>query len=421
MNRRSAGHKNRFQKQKNEPTSETVSLSPRAWANLGYSIANSKESAFFLKNAIPGEEVRAIVSKKSGKLRWGIASEILQTSPKRIASDCSSYPKCGGCSYRHVDYETELEVKRLLLRETLERSLSKKGVSIPQIETLSADPVGYRNTAQIRLGFSGSERIAGFYGEFSHSIVALPPNGCSNLPQEMNVAILERLSLERRGSSPVSKSETLSYRMEGKRVVEYRKESVKFKETIRIPEPVEIEWKIPAGGFSQVNRFLIPRWLEKIYDLAPHSQKRILEFYCGSGLISVALASKCVTWSGYELSADSVEQAGKNASLNRNSASAAYKFSVLDLETESVSDSEDLSSSFWILNPPRSGLSQKVVDTILKNRPESFLYSSCNHTTLARDLSTVLEKGYELSDLVLVDFFPRTKHFEVIVKAIKTE
>ncbi|TGK28078.1 class I SAM-dependent RNA methyltransferase [Leptospira gomenensis] len=421
MNRRSAGHKNRFRKRKTEFSSEKISLSPRAWVNLGYSIANTEESTFFLKNAIPGEEVEAIVSKKKGTLYWGIASEFLQTSPKRITSDCAAYPRCGGCSYRHIDYETELEVKRFLLQETLERSFSKKGISIPPIEILCADPIGYRNTAQIRLGFSGSKRIAGFYEEFSHSIVALPPNGCLNLPKEMNDTILKRSSREKNRSSSVSKSETLSYRMEGKRVVQYRNESVKFKETIRVPDPVEIEWEIPAGGFSQVNRFLIPLWLEKIYDLVSHSQNRILEFYCGSGLISIALASKCEVWSGYELSPESVEQAGKNARLNRSSVSTFHRFSVLDLETESVSDSEDLNSRFWILNPPRSGLSGKVLDTIAKNLPDSFLYSSCNHTTLARDLAFLLETGYELSDLVLVDFFPRTKHFEVIAKAVKPD
>lgn len=410
----SEGHKNHSVKPTRKKFTEKIRLKPRSWVNLGYSIANSDEGTFFLKNAIPGESVQTVPLKQSGSLFWGVASEIEAVSQERISSDCGAFPRCGGCSYRHVTYEKELEIKKFLLQETLERSLSKNHIQIPEIEILSGKPDGYRNTAQIQLGFDGSKRIAGFYEEFSHSIVNFPEEGCKNLPDEMNSAFFEFLKKEKNGSAPISKSKTLSFRLEKNRVVPYKKESVEFRETVSIPDPKEIVWQIPAGGFSQINRFLIAPWLEKIFDLVPNHQNRILELYCGSGLISIALQSKTKNWIGYELSSDSVKQARKNVSQNGIS---SFDFKTLNLETDSIDSAEALDSSFWIMNPPRAGLSKKVSQILCDRKPDGFLYSSCNHTTLARDLSAVLDAGYKISNITLVDFFPRTKHFEVIVKA----
>lgn len=304
------------------------------------------------------------------------------------------------------------------MRETLERAFSKNHIQIPEIEILSAEPNGYRNTTQIQLGFIGSKRIAGFYEEFSHSIVELPEDGCKNLPNEMNTALSEFLKKERSGSAPLSKSKLFSLRLEGNKVVSYQKESVQFRETVRVPESCEIVWNIPAGGFSQVNRYLIAPWLEKIFSLTPDQQTGILELYCGSGLISIALKAKTKRWIGYELSSASVKQARENAKQNGIS---SFTFEVLNLETDRIESKEALNSPFWIMNPPRAGLSKKVSQALIENNPKGFLYSSCNHTTLARDLSLILNEDYRLTDVILVDFFPRTKHFEVIIKAERRE
>ncbi|MCG6191706.1 methyltransferase [Leptospira sp. FAT2] len=414
----SEGHKGRPKKPTMNKLTGPISLRPRSWVNLGYSIANSEEGTFFLKNAIPGEEVQTTILKRSGSLHWGVASRISDPSSERIESDCVSFPRCGGCSYRHVSYGKELEIKTFLLRETLERAFSKNHIQIPEIEILSAEPNGYRNTTQIQLGFIGSKRIAGFYEEFSHSIVELPEDGCKNLPNEMNAALFEFLKKERSESAPLSKSKSLSLRLEGNKAVPYQKESVRFRETVRVPESREIFWNIPAGGFSQVNRYLIAPWLEKIFSLTPDRQTGILELYCGSGLISIALKGKAERWIGYELSSASLKQARENGKQNGVS---SFTFEVLNLETDRIESKEALNSPFWIMNPPRAGLSKKVSQSLIENKPKGFLYSSCNHTTLARDLSLILNEEYRLTNVVLVDFFPRTKHFEVIVKAERRE
>ncbi|EMI67439.1 ribosomal protein L11 methyltransferase-like protein [Leptospira sp. Fiocruz LV4135] len=412
MRSESEGHKNRPKKQIRKISSDKILLKPRSWVNLGYTIANSEEATFFLKNAIPGETVYTVPLKKSGSLIWGVASEIAVASPERIPSDCSSFPRCGGCSYRHISYQNELRVKKFLLQETLERFLSKNHIQIPEIEILSGNPNEYRNTAQIQLGFTEGGRLAGFYEEFSHSIVNLPEDGCKNLPKEMNSVFADLLKKEKIES--VSGSKIFSLRLEGTKVVPYKKESVTFREKICVPEPKEIVWEIQAGGFSQVNRHLIAPWLEKIFELVPENQNRILELYCGSGLIAIALQSKAENWIGYELSLDSVKQAKKNAQRN---GIHSCDFRTLNLETNWIDSA--LYSSFWIMNPPRAGLSKKVLQTLIKKSPQGFLYSSCNHTTLARDLSLILNGNYGLSNVILVDFFPRTKHFEVIVKVEK--
>ncbi|TGK21186.1 class I SAM-dependent RNA methyltransferase [Leptospira fluminis] len=375
------------------------------WANLGRTIAHTEGKTAFIKAGIPGEIVTVLLEKEKSELLWGRVKSVRNSSPSRIGTDCSSFPECGGCSYRHVSYEEELDIKKGLLLDTLQGIAKFDRSRLPAIAILSGPSDHYRNTAQIKLLRTKKGILPGFYRENSNLFVRLPEEGCRQLPKEMN----EYLSFVLKDSTRWTNKEECRLRFFGNSVFEYDKEEA----TVGPFFEEGLVWKIPAGGFTQVNRFLVQPWLERIRSWIPAGTESVLELYCGAGLISLSLSAKIKRLIGYELSGRSVRMARENA---ETAGRKNLSFEVLDLEKESLPEKISSESDLWILNPPRSGAAKKVMASLELRKPRSLIYSSCNHTTLARDLRALDEFGYRIEDLVLADFFPRTHHFEVLVR-----
>ncbi|TGK07090.1 class I SAM-dependent RNA methyltransferase [Leptospira semungkisensis] len=383
---------------------EISGLRLEKWANLGTSISHAEDKTVFVKAGIPGETVDVRIDKENSKLIWGRVTSVEKPSPLRIASDCSSFPECGGCSYRHITYEEELRIKKELLLETFLRALKISKSDIPSIEILSGPSEGYRNTAQIKIQKTKGKIQAGFFQENSNSLVPFPEEGCKNLPKEMNEFIHK--NLEKRGSVFGSKDWKLRYSLGT--ILEYDRSEVKIGPFL----PENLEWAIPAEGFTQVNRFLLEDWMKKIRSWIPENTGKVLEFYCGAGLISLAIASRVGGLAGFELSKSSVEAAKKNS---EKAGFSHLEFTAMDLDSTLPKELSGSGSKLCILNPPRAGASANLLNFFNNLKPNRIIYSSCNHTTLARDLSLLESFGYRLKEIVLTDFFPRTQHFEVLV------
>ncbi|TGK03079.1 class I SAM-dependent RNA methyltransferase [Leptospira langatensis] len=382
---------------------EISGLKLEKWANLGTSISHSENKTVFVKAGIPAEIVDIRIDKENSKLIWGTVVAVKTASPLRIASDCTSFPECGGCSYRHVSYEEELRIKKELLLETFVRVSRFSGTEMPQIEILSGPSEGYRNTAQIKIQRSKGKIQAGFFQENSNSLVPFPEEGCKHLPKEMNDFI--RKNLEKKIPGP----KDWKLRFSSGEVFEYDRSEVKIGPYL----PEKLEWSIPADGFTQVNRFLLEDWMKKIRSWIPEKTGKVLEFYSGAGLISLAIASRVGSLSGFELSESSVKAAKRNS---KEAGFSHLEFSALDLDSSLPKELSESGVELCILNPPRAGASPSLLDFFNRLRPKRIVYSSCNHTTLARDLKVLEGMGYELKEIVLTDFFPRTQHFEVLVR-----
>ncbi|WP_010416312.1 class I SAM-dependent RNA methyltransferase [Leptospira inadai] len=378
------------------------------WVNLGTAIAHLDGKTVFVKAGIPGEFVKIKIEKETSSLIWGTVVSVSRSAQSRISSDCASFPECGGCSYRHISYEEELKIKEELLLETLEGIGKLDRSRIPELKVLTGPSDGYRNTAQIKLRKSGQSLIAGFFKENSNTLVEFPADGCKHLPSEMNEYV--KTSLEKKiRKSPVK---GLGLRFSSGEVIEYKEEAVDIGPYL----DERIRWKIPPGGFTQVNRFLIEPWLRTIRSWIPEKSGTILELYCGAGLISLSISSKITKLFGFELSKSSVLNARENA---KRSGKSNLEFQTLNLERNFPPHEVASQASIWILNPPRSGASKKVLQAIEQYKPPTLIYSSCNHTTLARDLRELTLIGYRIKTIVLVDFFPRTRHFEILVQTIR--
>ena len=364
------------------------------WVHNGLAIGYHDGLPYFIKGLLPGETGDCDETKRTVKFGNAILKKLHDSSPDRIEADCPAFPQCGGCSFRHITYTDELKLKKQLLLDSLSYSIDLQ--QLPEIEILSAQETNYRNNVQLKV-INGE---LGFFQTGTNEIIPLPENGCLNLANELNEFILEN----KKGLSLSAKKE-IRLRLTSKGIVEYSDAVSEFK-------ALGFSLTVPKNGFYQINRFLIDPWLKKIQEYSP-AVKYITEFFSGAGIISLALKEHYEHLTGFELDQESVKFAERNAKTNdvKNT-----KFIVKNLYEQKP---EIPSSAFWIFNPPRNGLNKLLISQIQDRKPEHILYSSCNYTTLARDLKE-LASLYKIEKISMFDFFPRTPYFETLVKLQKS-
>lgn len=396
-------------------------LKPEKWVQGGFTLAhaslpgNPATVPVFVHGALPGETIQARVVRERAGRAYAVTERVLEgdrSETRRIDSDCPIFPACGGCSYRHIPYENETDLKVDLLREM--RNLAP---ALERLQTFTASPQGYRHVA--RLHRKGS--TYGFYGIWSETLLPLPDNGCMHLAPQMNQAVLEASS-DRRSPEPASASqEEVSFYLSHDGTIV----------TSDQPAPFDIQagslsWQYRPGLFLQANRFLLAPWLNYMSSqvdawagqLNPSRSVSCLELFCGTGLIGAALTSHLSSYTGIESSVAAIEQA------KINFAAAAKKASTRGADLKTSLRVADLyrqperlqlpSTDLWIVNPPRAGLKEGLCHHAGRSTAQWIVYSSCNPQTLDRDVGLLHGSGFRLADLALFDFFPRTPHLELV-------
>lgn len=380
--------------------SDQITLKALKWVQNGYTLCrNDSGETGFLHGALPGETVRAEISKSTSSHFFARTLEVLEVSPSRIPSDCASFPRCGGCSFRHMSYEDELKVKIDLIRELhpLDECLEKVRARGGEHFTVhSSTPNGYRNHAQLQC----EKQKKGFFSPHSNDIVDLPPEGCRQLSDNLNEAAGK---FSPHGKLKARFRETY----EGIFGPEELKKLRVIREKITVNDS-EFIWEMPSGGFFQNNRFLLGEWLAVLENSVPTGKPATIELFCGSGVIGGHLREKIGAYSGYELDRESL----KCAKINFHAFGIQGKFFHSDL----YKNPPELKTDLIICNPPRAGLKNALLGGFQKTKARSVLYSSCSTHTLSRDLAFILKAGFEPVRAAIFDFFPRTPHLEVVIR-----
>lgn len=324
----------------------------------GLTLAHFEGRAVFVRGALPGERVRAHVVKESRDHIFAIVTAVVEASPDRVAQDCSIYPECGGCSFRHTDYAYELKQKLTLLREWKHIApLCDEAV------LYAARPNQYRSRA--RLQVRGG--LPGFYAYRQNAFLTLPVAGCRQLPWDPQQ--VRSLARERKDGE-------LRLRLEGNEVV--------------IDD---------SGHFSQANYLLSSSWLATIKSQSGEAGSAV-ELFCGSGLIGRSVLLPATMLTGYDVSQAAIREARRLSS---------WTYMVHDLYNRPI----DLEADLILANPPRAGLKRKLTTAINGSRAKKIVYSSCNPATLNRDLGEL--RNWRPVSLFVFDFFPRTHHLELLV------
>lgn len=362
---------------------------------------------------LPGELVLAETSEsKPGLLRTRLA-RIMEPSPDRVDPPCPYFYRCGGCHYQHANYEAQLSAKRSILSETLRR-IGK--ISPPeQIEMVSAEPWGYRNRTQLHI-FGG--RI-GYLESRSHRLC--PIDRCPISSPQINRAIQSLLEMihDRRWPGFVRSLEI------------FTNETQTQINVVESPKPVArrfFEWcaeRIPGAGltaldyeasgfsyrvgnrsFFQVNRFLVDRLVEEA--LWQADGDTALDLFAGVGLFSLPLARRFRAVTTVESGSGAVRD------MRFNAGRAGLPVHPVEQPVDAYLENLATAPDFVLADPPRAGLNKAALERLLALSPPRLTIVACDPATLARDLARLLQSGYELLRLTLVDLFPQTYHIESV-------
>ena len=400
--------------------------------------------AAFVPSAIPGETVEIEITRERDRFVEARLLRVLTPSKDRITPVCPHFGICGGCQTQHMTYERSLLLKRQKVYDALSRI---GGIKNPMVnDVVPSDEIfGYRNKAEYACGGG----YAGMFETGSHRIVDISAcplqSDASNrvfrfvkahlgaLPIKYIVPrvnakgeMLLTLSTDRKcdiaplahrlmkefgfllGVYEMRLKNRPAHALDG----DIRKiaQRADFFETLS-----GLTFTVSPQSFFQVNR---PQ-AEKLYDIAlaladlkPH--EKIADVYCGAGTISLAAAKNCAHVTGIEIVPEAVRDAKKNAEINGLSDKAAF----LAGDAADVYVRLQKTSRFdcVIVDPPRKGVDESVINALIKAPAKRIVYVSCNVATLARDVKKLTEQGvYEFLSATPVDMFPLTGHVESVV------
>ncbi len=427
----------------------------------GLGVARIEGFTVFVEGALPKEQAEIKIVKVLKNYAFGKLLRTLKTAACRIEPSCGVVKRCGGCQLQHMSYEAQLQYKTQQVKDALERIGGLNGVAVHDTIGME-DPWRYRNKAQFPVGMDGDVMI-GFYANRSHEIIDTPQ--CSiqdavndNVIQTVREFIKKydisvydentgkgiiRHIVTRKGfktgevmvcivingdSLPCGKAlvEMLRARTDGLKsvVVNINKKKtnvilgerniVIFGEEAIYDYIGEFKFRISPLSFFQVN----PVQTEVLYGKALEyadlkGDETVFDAYCGIGTISLFLSRKAKKVYGIEIVPQAINNAKENARLN-----GVKNVEFLVGESEIVIPElyrKGIKADVIVVDPPRKGCDEKLLEVITEMSPEKVVYVSCNPATLARDLKYLSERGYEVREVQPVDMFPQTSHVETVV------
>lgn len=444
-------------KKNDEITLEITDIS-----SMGSGVGRYENMAVFVDGALTGDKLLVHIIKVKSSYAVGIIKKIIVPSKHRIECDCEVFERCGGCSYRQLDYAHELEMKKSIVQNNLQR-IGGTDVKVEEILSIK-NQNHYRNKGQYPVGMTKDGKIQiGFYAKRSHRIVdcrscLLAPKEFENIiniiakwivssgatvySEETNRGLIRHIYLRKgrftgeamvclviNGTEIPEKESLILSLIQADESIESIVLNTNEKQTNVIlgdsctviygREYIEdtlcgVRFRISPLSFYQVN----PEGAELLYTRArqyaePDESKVILDLYCGAGTIGLTMAKQAKRIIGVEIVPQAIENAKENARLN-GIENAEFICSDAGQAAEKLLN-EGLLPNVIIVDPPRKGLTAEAIDASVKMSPERIVYVSCDSATLARDCKIFAQKGYEVTRATAVDMFPRTRHVETVV------
>lgn len=435
----------------------------------GEGIGKADGFTVFVKDAVIGDRVTAKIMKAKKNYGYGRLMEILTPSPDRAEPVCPSARQCGGCQLQALSYEKQLEFKADKVRGHLERIGGFANLPMEPIIGMK-DPFHYRNKAQFPVGRNRDGKIVtGFYAGRTHSIIE---NRDCVLGVPQNREILDRVIdyMETYDISPYDEvtgkglirhiftrygyhtgeimvcivangsrlphqqelvkalreipgmtSITLNINKNRNNVILGEKIQVLWGQEYITDKIGDISYQISPLSFYQVNPQQTWELYSKALEYADlHGEETVWDLYCGIGTISLFLAQKAKFVRGVEIVPAAIEDARRNARLNGIKNAEFYVGKAEEVLPDYYADyaarhpGENARADVIVVDPPRKGCDETLLNTIVEMQPEKVVYVSCDSATLARDLKYLCERGYQVKKVCPVDMFPMTVHVETV-------
>ena len=417
----------------------------------------------FVPWTVPGDRVDAEIISLQKNYARALSRFLINPSPHRLEPPCPEHGLCGGCRLQHIQYSEQLHHKQQLVAGALKRL---GGIDVPVQPTIGmTEPWQYRNKGQYPVGEAEGKLKIGFFQQRSHALVDVRRCSIQHPAADRTVAVAREIITElgipiynekkHRGilrhlitRTSFSHGEVLLVLVtngralpSGDRLIKQLVEGVKdlvgivqnmnarrgnviagtenlllWGRDYVVEELGGLTFHISAGSFFQVN----PHQAEVLFNLVRDyadltGGETVLDLYCGSGAISLFLSSKAARVIGLESYAPAVEDAKKNAKLN-GITNVEFHAGRAE-EVMPALAKQGINGDVVVVDPPRKGCDEKLLDTLAAMQPPRIIYVSCNPATLARDLRylTRTEPGYYPVIVQPIDLFPQTSHVETVV------
>ena len=427
------------------------------YSGEGAGVARIDGFVVFVSGALRGEVCRILILKVLKSAAFAKVLEVLAPSPHRIAPDCPYFPRCGGCTYRHMDYAEELALKRRRVQDNLARI----GGSEVEVEEIlgAAETRRYRNKAQYPVSPDGR---VGFYRARTHEVI--DTRECLLVKPEADAAAeaVRQYMRDFRAAGYDERTRRGLLRhvyvrsntrgeclicllVNGKRlpheaelVERLRRACPKAvgivlgentrRDNVILGERYRTLWgadrledvlcgrvfRLSVPSFYQVNREQAERLYAKAIEYTQLTgEETVLDLYCGAGTITLALAPHAKRVLGAEIVPEAIDDARENAA--RSGVENAEFFCGDASDVAKKLAQENLRPDVITVDPPRKGLAEDVVESIARMQPERVVYVSCDSATMARDVKRFATLGYRAVRACAVDLFPRADHVETVV------
>ena len=427
----------------------------------GEGIGKIEGFAIFVEGALPQEEIEVLIVKVKKNFAYGKLIKILKPSFQRVSHLCDVASKCGGCQLQHLSYEGQLEYKT----KKVEMALKK----IAQLNTVEVLPAlgmeycwRYRNKVQFPVAKHNENLEIGFYGKRSHRII--DTQKCF-LQHEISDKIIEivrqflqqyhigiydekihkglvrhilvkigfytgqimvcivingrelphkEILIQQLQCIEGMTSIVLNINREKTNVILGKQNHVIWGKEFIVDTIGELEFEISPLSFFQVNPVQTKKLYQKALEFAQlNGYETVLDLYCGIGTMSLFFAKKAKYVVGCEIVAEAVEDAKRNAKRNH--------IENVEFVQGAAENVLPVPADVVVLDPPRKGCDERVLNTILKINPKKIVYVSCDPATMARDIKILVQQNYCVKLVQPVDMFPHSIHVETVALLFRNE
>lgn len=433
----------------------------------GVGIGKFEGFTVFVDGGLVKDKIKVKITKSKKNYAVGDIVEIIEPSPYRVERKCSKELKdCGGCQIQELDYQEQLNIKTNEVKQVISRIGKLEDVVVHPALGME-EPFRYRNKAQFPIQKVDGSPVIGFYKKKSHDII--PTDQCiiqhdvndkiikiiktyiraykvSVYDEKTHTGVLRHLVTKVGFASKevmvvlVANGRKLPYLNELASVL---KENIPGFKTLvvnvnrektnvilgnenrviygngKINDNIgDLVFEISPLSFFQVNPVQTEVLYNKALEYAALGENdTVFDIYCGIGTISLFLAQRAKKVYGIEIVEEAIKDAKRNAEINNLDNVEFYVGKAEDVVPKMYKQGKR--ANVVVVDPPRKGCDEKVLDTIVSMQPDRVVYVSCNPSTLARDLAYLNEKGYKCLEVQPVDMFPHSVHIENVALIVK--
>ena len=396
----------------------------------GRGVARTDGKTVFIENAVYGETLDAQVLAEK---RNFLEARKIKTNIKSIFErkpPCPYFYECGGCSIMDINYDTQIELKKNLIKNAIKKST---GIEFDNLEILTSPEFRYRNKIRLQVDSIGGLNYLKFYSEqmvkiddclIAGELISENLSDIEKICQAINNkfdGLIKEISIRTNNKEILLNlygnftDKSITYVREQYSGTKYLINIIDGKNLLPINGQGYLDFqikdksfKISADDFYQVNQYQIENLYKVAREFLGENQK-LLDLYCGSATSSMSINDDHIV--GIEINKNAIKDAKENAKRN---GLKDYKFIAKNAKFIDSNFIKENKIDAITVDPPRAGLDKEVIKTIANARIDKIVYISCNPQTLARDIKRFMDRGYKLEKIKAVDMFPQTMHSEVI-------